>query len=382
MKKILLLILALLSMALQSQNKIESSLEEVSIGTSWEKDWGTDFEYDVNNNLISETLYKWEPSGWKLEIKRSYTYNSANKLTEILIQYWEGGQFSDVYKHIFTYNLSGQIVELLSEEWDEFGNSSVIKTEYFHNNSLLSYWISYVQNGSEWINYQRSTFSYTGILIQESVLEDWDETQWDIKSRTLVTYNANNKVTSIATENWDGSIWTEFSRNNFELDANGNRLTDVTIDKGSIQSKKEYSYDFTVPMSNFAHPFKDKIGAGYFEDVMPYYNKLLSYEYSVSTGEAGVYQIRSRTIYNYNSSLLNTNDLKMSHLKISPNPSGDFITIAGLKKQEKIIIYNISGAKVLEKNIAAAETIDIRSLSSGLYIIRLENGQSLKFIKK
>ena len=71
-----------------------------------------------------------------------------------------------------------------------------------------------------------------------------------------------------------------------------------------------------------------------------------------------------------------------SKITFFPNPSSETIQISGLKTKEPYRIYNIIGAKILSGTISNQEKIDIRNLTNGLYILKFDNGNSLKFIKE
>lgn len=382
MKKNFLLILSFFTMTLQSQNKIKSSLSEIFNGTTWDKSSGMDFEYDGNNNLITEIQYNWEISGWGKSSETTYTYNTANKATEMLFKTWDGSQFINNFRNINTYSAGGLIIQTLYQEWNLTQWKDVEKTDLTYNGSLPSVGISYKWNGSQWINDYRSTITYSESLPQQSLNERWNGTQWNIESRDVLTYNVSNKIIANVNETWNGAVWTENYRTNYQLDANINRLNQTEIYQGVIQSKTEYNFDFTVPLSNFAHPFRDKTGLDYFFEGMPYFNKILSANFNLYDSATSTYEALSRTTYNYDSSLSSSDESKIRGIKLYPNPSADFIKISGMQKHEKIIIYSILGAKVFEKIIAPDTKINIQPLESGSYILRLENGQSLKFLKK
>jgi len=67
---------------------------------------------------------------------------------------------------------------------------------------------------------------------------------------------------------------------------------------------------------------------------------------------------------------------------IYPNPSSGSITILGIYEKQAYKIYNLMGAEVLKGSINFNENIEIRNLTEGLYFLKLENGNTLKFIKK
>lgn len=82
-------------------------------------------------------------------------------------------------------------------------------------------------------------------------------------------------------------------------------------------------------------------------------------------------------------STLSTEDLTLNsqNIIVFPNPSSDFIQISGLTKTEKYILYNILGTTVNNGNISENEKINIKNLTDGLYFLKFENGETLKFIK-
>ncbi|WP_452218662.1 T9SS type A sorting domain-containing protein [Lacinutrix undariae] len=67
---------------------------------------------------------------------------------------------------------------------------------------------------------------------------------------------------------------------------------------------------------------------------------------------------------------------------IYPNPSKNFIQISGLKKNEKYTIYNIIGTQIKNGMVTNNDKIDIQSQPNGLYFLKFENGNTIKFIKE
>lgn len=67
---------------------------------------------------------------------------------------------------------------------------------------------------------------------------------------------------------------------------------------------------------------------------------------------------------------------------IYPNPSSRSIKIQGIYKEQTYKIYNLIGAEVLRGSINFNENIEIHNLKKGLYFLKLENGNTIKFIKK
>ena len=69
-----------------------------------------------------------------------------------------------------------------------------------------------------------------------------------------------------------------------------------------------------------------------------------------------------------------------------PNPAGKLVAIAGISQYEHLIITDIYGKILIERTIRQEiESIDVSTLSGGIYLIQLKkNGdrKTLKFVKK
>ena len=71
-----------------------------------------------------------------------------------------------------------------------------------------------------------------------------------------------------------------------------------------------------------------------------------------------------------------TNDLK-----VFPNPSTDFIRIENLQETVVYKIYNILGMKIDEGVISSQQKIPIANMKSGMYVICLNQGTYIRFVK-
>lgn len=69
-------------------------------------------------------------------------------------------------------------------------------------------------------------------------------------------------------------------------------------------------------------------------------------------------------------------------ISLFPNPSSNFIIISNLEKIESYLIVNQIGQKVKKGIISNNQQIDIRNLTNGLYFLKFNNGNTLKFIKE
>lgn len=81
--------------------------------------------------------------------------------------------------------------------------------------------------------------------------------------------------------------------------------------------------------------------------------------------------------------VLSTGDLvPLKSIKVYPNPASEFIKLTGLDKSEKYKIYNILGSEISDGNLSNEEKLDVRDFPNGLYFLKFDNGNTLKFLKE
>jgi hypothetical protein len=83
-----------------------------------------------------------------------------------------------------------------------------------------------------------------------------------------------------------------------------------------------------------------------------------------------------------NSITLSTNDFSLKTIKVFPNPSSNFIEITELTARENYEIYNTLGQEIKKGIVPENKKIDIQNLTNGIYFLKFEKGNTLKFIKE
>lgn len=71
------------------------------------------------------------------------------------------------------------------------------------------------------------------------------------------------------------------------------------------------------------------------------------------------------------------NDVFASKIGVYPNPTSDFINIATTETISKIEVYNVIGKKVISISKLINNKVDLSSLSKGMYILKLTDGNSV-----
>ncbi len=76
--------------------------------------------------------------------------------------------------------------------------------------------------------------------------------------------------------------------------------------------------------------------------------------------------------------LFSVNDNLLSQISIAPNPATEKVSIYNITINEPVtaIIYSVNGTKVTELEINDKKTIDISSLSNGLYLLKVSSGNA------
>ena len=69
-------------------------------------------------------------------------------------------------------------------------------------------------------------------------------------------------------------------------------------------------------------------------------------------------------------------------VNLYPNPASDKLYLEGIKEEYKISIYNATGMMVKTITLQGDSEINISDLPAGLYLVRMGNRHTLKFIKK
>ena len=71
-----------------------------------------------------------------------------------------------------------------------------------------------------------------------------------------------------------------------------------------------------------------------------------------------------------------------SRIKTYPNPSTNYIGLSGLMETKNYIIYNMTGKELARGSVSYDNKIDIRFLVNGLYLLKLDDFEIIKFIKE
>ena len=79
-----------------------------------------------------------------------------------------------------------------------------------------------------------------------------------------------------------------------------------------------------------------------------------------------------------------TEDLKQESIQVFPNPSTSYLNVKGITDETNYSVVDLGGRELLSGKLSSQESqIEVNSLKSGMYLLRLEaSNQTLQFIKK
>ena len=204
-----------------------------------------------------------------------------------------------------------------------------LTTNSYNANNNLTSKFGQNWNGSAWVNYSLTTYAYDASNILTGDLQQtWNGSAWVNHFQWSFTYDANNNMVSVFEQKWNGNAWVNHLNDNLTYDAN-----------------------------NFTE-----------SDSYKFWN---NYGTNIVSGDSTYY---------YFHTVVGVNELMMSlkSVIIYPNPTSGISTIE-TTTNGYLSIYNSSGQELLQQEISESKTIiDISTLPSGVYLIKLINNKTVR----
>lgn len=144
----------------------------------------------------------------------------------------------------------------------------------------------------------------------------------------------------------------------------------------------DFDQAFTIlsGTANFQNPTGNELSTVTFSDgIIEFTNPVTTLNLTVVSGDPGQVGF---TFGLATTLSIEENEIKANKFTVYPNPSNDFIKINGLTEIEDYSIYNTLGHKIKKGVISNNEQIDIKDFTNGLYFLKFENGNTIKFFKE
>jgi hypothetical protein len=161
------------------------------------------YSYNSQDYITSDLTQTWENAQWKIQGKITYEYSNSYLTIETIGWGWNGSEWvlgqgpALSYKQIDTYDWQGNLITAISQTWG--------------------------RNDTAWNNYVRQTYSYTlTSLFLSEYYDNWESGQWVQKARNVWSYDKDDNLNNIKSENLLNSQWTMSDNYFFPFDSFGN----------------------------------------------------------------------------------------------------------------------------------------------------------------
>ncbi len=304
------------------------------------------------------------------------------------------------------------------------GNQFIAVVDYsYANNLLIGYELKFNFAGTL-LSLTRVTFSYdaNGNLINVLTEEKSDPfaTVFDPSSRTILSYNGQNKLTTQIEDEWSTNVnpaaWVHSSKTNFTYDGTGNNISSIDSNWNTNSNiyqfylKSTNTFDANNKLTetirtdagntptardrfiyNSAGYLTEEITEAYLQGVYEitskdstvYNNDNLitsEFQYSTDFGVTKTFYLSDRMNAAGNAVGFNTPSFSKLNVKIFPNPASDKINILlPSSANAEIEIYSIKGELISKSNTSLmSSSIDVSDLSNGIYIMKVKQKDAIK----
>ncbi len=163
--------------------------------------------YNTLGQITTNDIYNWDfnTSSWPTTaaVSTNYQYNTAAAIETIN---WFYSSNSLTVKDTFIYNTSNQLVAK---------QNLYTKLLYSYNTSgELTETIMQRYVGANWVDYLRTTHTYTAGVLTSEIEEYWDDksASWQTNFRYTYTYNSDGTLDVLLKEHLDISTWHNYER--------------------------------------------------------------------------------------------------------------------------------------------------------------------------
>lgn len=373
-----------------------------------------EYQYDNQNNQTAVSNYNWLNNVWNASNKIEYQYDNQNNQTVGSSYSWLNNVWDAIRIDSLFYSASNQLIE--HKVYDKYNNSWI--------KSYTWKYYYYVSND-------------TNIFIQEAYIGD----TLNSSGKVINIYNSANLLIETTSFYKSGSIWNPSTKNTYTYNSQNQIIEkDIYVNDGlglNNTQKENYYYSNSNNADSCVYSYlKNSIWLSMYYTYFTYdqYSNITSYIYkSLSDSLTVNYILKEEyTFDNYGNStkcraymLVNgvwtlmrfqwlyqyiNSEQAYLHMHISgydatyksfnstgiellqnpsilfyPNPAIDKIYFANPQPNAIVSILSIDGKLVSSTQLINQNSINVSSLSPGIYLIRLVNSEGIttqKFLKK
>lgn len=370
-----------------NNNKITLKTKQSSDHVNWDSISYIQYNYDIQNNLLTQLLQMWNGIAWSNFIKDYYNYDINNNLVSHYSQTWDGiSIWNNTSRDTTYYDANNNDTLIISEFWDgsnwmyskdvhkEFNTSNILISEVGNLGAGETYTNNYDSNGNPIYTY--SSHSNGGGTF--------------IENQSFLTYDADNNTTDIVNQNqsnfngWNISDSTHYFYHSAVIptliapsdNSTGIVITGTTLQWNSVGSATSYEYQIDDNAS-FSSPFSNSITSltattGTLLENTTYYWRVRANDGSVNLPWSTIWSFSTEPI-----SALN-NVLNTDNFYIYPNPSKGIFTISTNGKIKSLEIYDLLGQLIFKsEKLNPITQIDIGNKPNGIYYLKFYSDKTV-----
>lgn len=378
--------------------------------STWKGTWKEGSVYDSNDYVLQTNRSTWNAASktWFISSKTDYLIDNEGMVLESLFSYRESesDEWQPWIQENYQFNDDNLLIVESSSNWDSNVDSMkyVSKTEYQYNlknqvDTVKSFKWSYTNN---WNIDEKNTFLYDTVLNTTTIItEGFDNSIWTNSTKNIYQYdsvgnNINYDKYAWNTENSDWyliyneeRLYDKNSRevlyayslyNNdsnrvynhrkieYEYNADGHQTTNTGSEWD--MASQDWIYDFKLEYVYGSNSMVDKI-------IVPYW---LSGTYTIKDNyydwsADNTWYLSDPSVYYYNepTSAINRFSSAESNIVLFPNPASEFVSMHGMESTEPVIIevYDLNGSLLINQPLANDEELFIGELNTGTYIYKV-----------
>ena len=196
---------------LNSDATVKETLTQTWQDNAWVDFQKTIYTYSASKKVLTETsqlLY----DGLSMDFSKvTNTYNEQDSLSVRLTQNNLNPlstQWGNVGQETYSYNADGTLNQTVSQTWSPSNvwENSMRYTNTYNNSKkvisdLIERWVV-----DAWVNFSKTTYTYSGELLQESIDQDWLNEQWADTTKGMFTYNTSNELQQMVFQAWNPAL--------------------------------------------------------------------------------------------------------------------------------------------------------------------------------
>lgn len=321
----------------------------------WREFSKVDYAYDLNGNEILYLNYELVDDSWVYSRKEVYSYNNNGTPTLEASYHWDQDkqEWIENRRIDYSYDAEGMLVEsygfMITEDGDRMEMQLLPSGTPEHVVITINFKIAGV-----WTKMNKIEKRYTSdVKLLSNISFVWGSSDWIAYHKEEYEYDSNGNLLSLTNSNWENASWKAFYRNEYTYDSNNNKL-----------SEKAYYASGNKPLQA-----ANEIVYTYNSENKPVEEILYYWEGTIRRlQQIGTY------FYNQNGTGFVQSNL-MASISVFPNPATEMIYVKGFEGQATYSMTDISGMVVISGTILAGESVHIRELSKGVYVIELKTSK-------